>query len=140
MAAGVAVSVEVELEAALLVAIGASASVKELLGDPVRVEEIGSPRPKFPYLEVARHEVRPAGAVGVEAAEHMVDLVVVSRDLGGRQAREAVAAVREALEAAELAMDGARCVLLLAQFTDTMRTRPGLWRSMLRLRAVVEVL
>lgn len=131
-------SVEVELEAALLAAVAADAGVKALLGDPVRVEEVGSPRPKFPYLEVVRHEVRPAGAVGVEATEHLVDLAVVSRDLGGRQAREAVAAVREALEDVELVIEGGQCVLLLPQFTDTMRTRPGLWRSMLRLRAVVE--
>jgi hypothetical protein len=74
----------------------------------------------------------------VEATEHLVDLAVVSRDLGGKQARAAVAAVREALDDRELVMDDGHCVLLLAQFTDTMRTRPGLWRSLLRIRAIVE--
>jgi hypothetical protein len=132
------VSAEIELEAALLVAIAADAGVQELLGDPVRVEEAGSPRPKFPYLEVVRHEVRPAGSCGVEATEHLLDLAVVSRDLGGRQARAAVAAVRDALDDRELVMEEGQCILLLAQFTDTMRTRPGLWRSLLRVRAVVE--
>jgi hypothetical protein len=132
------VSAEVQLEAALMAAIGADAGVREILGDPVRVEEAGSPRPKFPYLEVVRHEVRPAGSCGVEATEHLVDLAVVSRDLGGKQARAAVAAIREALEDVELVIDDGQCILLLAQFTDTMRTRPGLWRSLLRIRAVVE--
>jgi len=132
------VSAEIELEAALLAAIAADAGVRELLGDPVRIEEAGSPRPKFPYLEVVRHEVRPAGSVGVEASEHLVDLAVVSRDLGGKQARAAVAAIRDVLDDVELVMEDGHCVLLLAQFTDTMRTRPGLWRSLLRIRAVVE--
>jgi Protein of unknown function (DUF3168) len=112
--------------------------LRELLGDPVRVEEAGSPRPAFPYLEVVRHEVRPAGSLGVEASEHLVDMAVVSRDLGGRQARAAVAAMREALDDSELMIEGGQCVLVLAQFTDTMRTRPGLWRSLLRIRAIVE--
>jgi hypothetical protein len=132
------VSAEVELEAALLAAIAANAGVQELLGDPVRIEETGSPRPKFPYLEVVRHEVRPAGSCGVEAAEHLVDLAVVSRDLGGKLARAAVAAIRKVLDDVELVMDDGQCILLLAQFTDTMRTRPGLWRSLLRVRAIVE--
>ncbi|HEV7693230.1 MAG TPA: DUF3168 domain-containing protein [Hyphomonadaceae bacterium] len=122
----------------MLAAIAADAGVKELLGDPVRIEETGSPRPKFPYLEVVRHEVRPAGSCGVEASEHLVDLAVVSRDLGGKQARAAVAAIRDVLDDVELAMDDGQCILLLAQFTDTMRTRPGLWRSLLRIRAIVE--
>jgi hypothetical protein len=132
------VSAEVELETALLAAIAADAGVKELLGDPVRVEEAGSPRPKFPYLEIVRHEVRPAGSCGVEATEHLVDLAVVSRDLGGRQGRAAAATMRDVLDDVELVMEDGHCILLLAQFTDTMRTRPGLWRSLLRIRAVVE--
>jgi hypothetical protein len=132
------VSTEIELEAALLAKIAADADVQELLGNPVRVEETGSPRPAFPYLEVVRHEVRPAGSCGVEASEHLVDFAVVSRDLGGKQGREAAAAMREALDDVELTMEDGACILLLAQFTDTMRTRPGLWRSLLRIRAVVE--
>ena len=85
-----------------------------------------------------RHEVRPAGSLGVEATEHLVDLAVVSRDLGGKQARAAAAAMREALDDMELVMENGQCILLLAQFTDTMRTRPGLWRSLLRVRAIME--
>jgi hypothetical protein len=35
-------------------------------------------------------------------------------------------------------MDGWRCVLLLPVFVDVARTRPGLWRALLRVRAIVE--
>jgi uncharacterized protein DUF3168 len=132
------VSVEEALEAAIIAAVSGHAQVREVLGDPLRVEEAGSPRPAFPYLEVVRHEVRPAGALGVEASEHLVDFAVVSRDLGGKQGRAAMAAMRDVLEGAELMLEGGACVLLLTQFTDTMRTRPGLWRSLIRVRALVE--
>jgi hypothetical protein len=74
----------------------------------------------------------------VDATEHLVDFAVVSRDLGGRQGRAAAAAMRDVLDSTELEMGDGRCVLVLTQFTDTMRTRPGLWRALIRVRAVVE--
>ena len=126
------------LESAMLAVLAASAEVKALLGDPVRVAETGSVLPAHPYLEVARHSSEPAGGVEVEASAHRIDFVVVSRDVGGAQAKEALAAVRSALGAAELAMDGWRCVLLLPVFADATRQRVGLWRALLRMKAVVE--
>jgi len=94
--------------------------------------------PAYPYLEIARHLSEPSGGVDAEASEHRVDLVVVSRDLGGRQAKEALATVRAALMGAELAMEGWRCVLLVPLFSDATRQRIGLWRALLRMKAVVE--
>ncbi len=116
----------------------AHAEVKALLGEPVRVGELGSPLPAYPYLEIARHTSEQAGGVDAEASEHRVDLVVVSRDAGGVQAKAALAAVRAALATAELEMDGWRCVLLLPLFSDGTRQRIGLWRALLRMKAVVE--
>ena len=113
-------------------------AVKALLGDPVRVGELGSPLPAYPYLEIARHTSEPSGGVDAEVSEHRVDLVVVSRDAGGKQAKEALAAVRAALMDAELEMDGWRCVLLVPLFSDATRQRIGLWRALLRMKAVVE--
>ena len=131
-------SAETALESAILAAIAADAGVREMLGDPLRFEEAGSPRPAFPYLEFVRHESRPVGGADADASEHRVDFAVVSRVLGGREAMEAMNAVRAALTDAELTMEGWRCVLLLPVFLDTMRTRPGLWRALLRVKAVVE--
>lgn len=129
---------ESALESAILAALSASNEVKALLGDPVRVGETGSVLPPYPYLEIARHTSEPAGGVDADASEHRIDLVVVSRDLGGSQAKEAVAVVRSALTSTELAMDGWRCVLLLPLFADATRQRVGLWRALLRMKAVVE--
>jgi hypothetical protein len=131
-------SAEAALESAILAAIAADAGVREMLGNPLRFEEAGSPRPAFPYLEFVRHESRLLGGADAETSEHRIDFAVVSRVLGGREAMEAMSAVRAALSDAELAMEGWRCVLLLPVFLDATRTRPGLWRALLRVKAVVE--
>jgi hypothetical protein len=131
-------SAEAALESAILAMIAADARVQEKLGEPLRFEEAGSPRPAYPYLEFVRHESRPAGGTDAEASEHRIDFAVVSRVLGGREAMEAMNAVRAALTDAELAMEDWRCVLLLPVFLDATRTRPGLWRALLRVKAVVE--
>ena len=123
----------------MLAALAASAEVKALLGDPVRVSETGAVLPAYPYIEIARHSSEPAGGVEAEASEHRIDLVVVSRDVGGAQAKAALATVRSALASAELVVDGWRCVLLLPVFADATRQRVGLWRALLRMKAVVEV-
>ena len=122
----------------MLAVLVANDEVKALLGDPVRVAEIGAPLPAYPYLEIVRHLSEPAGGVDAEASEHRVDIVIASRDLGGAQAKEALATVRSALATAELVMDGWRCVLLLPTFADATRQRVGLWRALLRMKAVVE--
>ncbi len=122
----------------MLEVLAADGAVKAALGDPVRMAELGSPLPAYPYVEIARHTSEPAGGVDAEASEHRVDLVVASRDLGGRQAKDALAAVRAALMGAELAMEGWRCVLLVPLFADATRQRIGLWRALLRVKVVVE--
>lgn len=122
----------------MLAALAADAGVRGVLGDPLRILDVGSPKPAYPYLEIARHFSLPAGAAGVEASEHRVDLVAVSRMDSGAEAMSAMAAIRAALAEAELAMEGWRCVLLLPAFADTLQQGRGLWRSILRMRAVVE--
>lgn len=104
----------------------------------MRVLDSGSPRPAFPYLEIARHSSEMRGGVDVEMSEHRIDLVVASRDLGGAEAKEIMAVVRAALTNATLTMDGWRCVLLVPLFSDATRGRIGLWRALLRLKAIVE--
>lgn len=139
MAQGAAVSgAENALESAMLAAIAADADVRAVLGDPVRVLEVGAPSPAYPYLEIGRHVSQPSGGVEAEASEHRIDLVIVSRDLGGGTAKSGLAAVRAALMEADLEMDGWRCVLLVPLFADAARQRVGLWRALLRLKAVVE--
>ena len=137
MAPGVAVSAEEALEAAILAVLAEDVAVSGMLGDPLRVVGVG-PAPAFPYLEMARHERVDAGSAGVDAGEHRIDLAVMCRDTGGVRVRAAIAAVRAALDGAELAMTGWRCVLLVPVFTDAARSGVHVWRGLLRLKAVVE--
>lgn len=129
---------EAALEGAILEALAADVYVGALLGNPLRIAELGGPAPAFPYLELVRHESADAGGAGVEGSEHRIDLAVVSRDAGGVRVKQAVAAVRVALAGAELAMENWRCVLLVPLFTDAVRSGVQMWRAVLRLKAVVE--
>lgn len=129
---------ESALESAILAALEADAGVAALLGDPVRVAEVGTPSPAYPFVEIARHVSEPTGGVGAEVSEHRIDIVVASRDMGGREAKEALAAVRAALADTELTMEGWRCVLLVPLFVDATRQKIGFWRALLRVKAVVE--
>jgi hypothetical protein len=57
-------AVEQALESAILAVLAADEGVMAVLGDPVRVVDVESSQPAFPYLESARHLREPAGAVG----------------------------------------------------------------------------
>ena len=139
MAAGAAVrSAEEALESAISAALNGDAEVLALLGDLMRLMERTGSRPDYPYLEIATHFSEPSGAMGVEASEHRVDLVVVIRMDGGTDGVRAIAAIRDALRAAELEMEGWRCVLPVPAFADTLGRGRGIWRAILRMRAVVE--
>ncbi len=92
-------------------------------------------RQPIPFSRSDDIRANPCGGVDAEASEHRVDLVVVSRDLGGGQAKDALAAVRTALAEADLEMEGWRCVLLVPLFADATRQRVGLWRALLRVKA-----
>jgi len=67
-----------------------------------------------------------------------VDLVVVSRMGVGTDGVRAIAAIRDALRALELEMEGWRCVLPGPAFADTLSRGRGIWHAILRMRAVVE--
>jgi hypothetical protein len=129
---------ETALQGAILVALAADGEVADRLGDPLRVVGAGSPRPAFPCLEIARHRSESAGAAESETSVHTVDLVVLSRDAAGVDARATLAAVRRALSDAELGMTGWRCVLLVPVFADHVRESEAVWRSLLRVRVIVE--
>ena len=85
-------------------------------------------------------------ALGLHLAQHRLGVlgeILVDVDAAGRRLdlarfREGVAALRAALDGAAREMEGWRCVLLLPAFTDTLNGGNGYWRSILRIRAIVE--
>ena len=126
----------------MLATLQADAGVGLLLGNPLRVVEAGAPKPAYPYLEIVRHERAFRGGAGFEAGLHQIDLRTVSRDSGGMAAREAMAAVSEALAVVfgpgPVDLGEWRCVLMTPVFGDFVQMRDGLWRALLRMKAIVE--
>jgi hypothetical protein len=130
--------VEQALEAAILAAIAGNTSASASLGDPLRIADIASPRPAYPYLEFVRRQSESFDSAGCEAWIVTIDLAVMAREEGGGLARSVMSEVRSALRDVELSMDGWHCVVLTPVFTDTLRQAIGRWRAILRLRAIVE--
>lgn len=130
--------VEQAVEAAILAAIASDADVSASLGDPLRIADLASPQPAYPYLEVVRRQSEPSNSAGCEGWVVTIDLAVMAREEGGGLARSVMAEVRSALRDADLPMAGWHCVVLTPVFTDTLRQAIGRWRSILRLRAIVE--
>lgn len=104
----------------------------------IRKAGAGSPKPAYPFLEVARHDSEPVSSAGFEASVHRIDLRVESRDPSGAAAREAIAAVRSALSGDEPEMEGWRCVMMAPVFSDFVQMRFGFWRALLRVKAILE--
>jgi hypothetical protein len=126
------------LETALFAMMADDSGVAAVLGSPLRVKTAAGDRPACPFIEIVRHECADAGAAGVEASEHRVDLQVQFRDGLRVHAVEAMAAVRGALSGPMPAMGGWRCVVHGPVFWDLMQARFGGWRGIVRVRAVLE--
>ncbi len=129
---------EVALEAAMLAAIRADAGVKSVLGDPARVFDAAVARPAFPFMEIVRQQARPIGGVDAPTWEHTFDLAIRTSVGGREQAKEALIAVRGALEDGEIEMSGFRCLLVVVLLADVVRQSPTLWRALIRVRMIVE--
>lgn len=130
--------VEQPVEAAILAAIASDADVSASLGDPLRIADLASPQPAYPYLEVVRRQSEPSNSAGCEGWVVTTDLAVMARQEGGGLARSVMAEVRSTLRDADLPMDSWHCVVLTRVFTDTLRQTIERWCSILRLGTIVE--
>lgn len=139
MSGDVGAGSEEALELAILQALAANDDVKATLGDPPRVFDIAEAAPAYPYLEILRHETRPAGSAGVEASEHRIDLSIASRAGNRKEARAALAAVRSALSGASLSMEGWRCIQMQTLVAELASDPSGAPRIVLRIRCGLEV-
>ena len=119
----------------------------ELIGDAAITALLGGPRvwddvprgAEFPYLTFGQSTARDWSTGTEEGNEHILTLHVWSRANGEREAHEIMAAVRDALHDAELAVAGHRLVNLRHEFSDAMRVPDGeSYHGVVRYRAVTE--
>ena len=122
-------SAEEALESAISAVLNGDAEVLALLGDLMRLMEKTGSRPDYPYLEIARHFSEPSGAMGVEASEHRVDLVVVIRMDGGTDGVRAIAAIRDALRAYEAEMEEPFPEDPAKQLSEVLRSMARAWEG-----------
>lgn len=130
---------ESELLSALVAAVRADPDVQSVFGIPARVYEDEPERGAYPHAFVQAHKTTPAGSVLSDGAVHRVTMAVRSRHGGRAEAREALGVLRAAIERAELSLSGQRVVLVLAVYSDVLRSRNlRSFRGLLRLRIITE--
>jgi hypothetical protein len=127
------------LQTAVRAALGADAGVQVWLGDPVRVYDEPPNDPVFPYLTYGRSEARPYDGDAETVVEQVLHLHLWSRYGGRKEAKEAAAAVRAALQDAAITSDGFRHTNLRSTYTDIFRVGDGrTTQAIIRLRALTE--
>lgn len=126
------------LQKAALAALRADTAVQAVVG--ARVWDERPQDAAYPHLVISRSEARPWGGVEGEGQEHALTLTCLSRFGGAEEAHAALAAAREALHGASLALEGGwRLVNLRATYADVFRASDRRTTAgVLRLRAVTE--
>lgn len=130
-------STEARVQAALMAVLKADPAVAAIFGPRIYDDETEAPA--YPFVRLERHECRPAGASLGEASEHVVTLAVSSRDGGVREARAALAALRDAVDAAAWSLPEGRVVLAHVTYSDAMRQADRrAFRGLIRIRMITE--
>jgi hypothetical protein len=113
------------LQVAVRAALAADAGVKAWLGDPARVYDEPPEDPVFPYLTCGRSESRPLDGDGAGVIEQILHLRLWSRYAGRKETKEAVAAVRAALQDLSITADGHHHSGIRVTYTDVFRVGDG---------------
>jgi hypothetical protein len=126
---------------ALQQAVFATLSVAEAVRDCVceRVYDAVPRGADFPYIVIGEAEETDGGTATDEASGHTLSVHVWSRGGGHREAKEIAEAVREALDKAELPLDGHTLVDLRFVSADFSRQSDGeTFRALMRFKAITE--
>ena len=130
---------ECRVQKAVMTALRIDEDVRRVFGEPPRVYDDETEGPAYPYATLERHETRPAGSAGVAGLEHTLTFSVSSRFGGRAYAKEAMGALRAALERADITPEGQVVVMALPTYGDVFRASDRrAFRGILRLRIISE--
>lgn len=130
---------ECRVQKALMSALRVDADVRRIFGDPPRVYDDETRGPAYPFATLERHETRPANSAGVAGMEHTLSFSVSSRFGGRAYAKEALGALRAAIERADIRPEGLSIVLAFPTYGDVFRTRDRqAFRGILRVQIISE--
>lgn len=132
-------SAEADVQKALLVLLQTDVGVQAMFGNPARVYDDETRGPDYPYALLERHETRPADAQSIPGTEHTFTLAVLSRYGGRALVREALGALRAAIESTSIVVQGQRAVLAFITYADVLRARDLMaYRGLLRIKIITE--
>jgi Protein of unknown function (DUF3168) len=127
------------LQQAVFATLCASSEVTDAVGDPPRVFDTVPRGSAFPYIVIGDDRETDWSTATEKGSEHALTVHVWSRAQGRREARLAGEAVIDALDGAELALDGHTLIDLRWLASDTQREADGeTVHAQLRFRAVLE--
>lgn len=128
---------DVALQNAVISHLQLDEGVQSELGPVPRVQlDSGNERPALPYMEIASHRMSEGGGSGIEIVDHQMDIAIYT-NWGGREgSRNAVSAVRAALENAGLNVQGHQLVWCFVAFSDSFMLRDyNTLKGVVRIRA-----
>ena len=127
---------ETAVQAALMAGLRADAGVMAAFGDPARVYDDETRAPAFPFARIERHESVPTGTGDTE---HKISIAVTSREGGLMEAKDALSAIRSAVEGLSWSVAGHHVVMAHVIYADTMRAGDGArYRGLIRIRIISE--
>ena len=127
---------EAAVQAALMAGLRTDAGVMTAFGEPARVYDDETRAPAFPFARIERHESLPTGTGDTE---HKISIAVTSREGGLMDAKDALSAIRAALEGMSWDVAGHHVVMAHVIYADSMRAADGeRYRGLVRIRIISE--
>jgi hypothetical protein len=127
------------LQQAIFATLVASDEVRDIAGDPPRVFDAVPRGSAFPYIVIGEDLESDWSTQTSEGSSHLVTIHIWSRTAGRRETRLAAQAVMDALDGAQLTLDGQALVDLRWLDSQSLRESDGeTVHARLRFRALLE--
>lgn len=130
---------DLELQGAVSTVLKASADLKTLIGDPIRLYQDVPPEAVLPYVTIGLGQVVPDLAECVDGSEVFLDLHAWSQANGWEELKKIVAQLYAAIEGATLSMTENRCLLIERYSEHRMHDSDGVTKhAVVTFRALCE--
>lgn len=131
-------SASLALQQAIHAALSADALLASQLGGAKVFDDVPQGT-ALPYVVLTQSTATDWSTGTERGTEHIVTLIVWSRDAGRKASHEILDRIRELLDDQPLALDSHRLVNIRCEFCDTRRgADEDTYRGLIRLRAVTE--
>jgi hypothetical protein len=127
------------LQQAIFATLAAAADIREAVGDPPRIYDAVPRGSAFPYIVIGDDKESDWSTATELGTAHALTIHIWSRAAGRKETRLAAQAVIEALNGAELTLDGQALIDLRYLESDSVRENDGeTVHAQLRFKALLE--